>query len=136
MENSINKPPGIAIRLLARFIDIVIILAFSELLPKAGLYAGILYILIGDSIFHSGSIGKRLMRIFVIRMKDQKQCSPGDSIIRNSPLGMALLLTVIPVVGYLIAGLITAFEFLMMLGNKEGRRLGDILAGTMVVSIE
>lgn len=136
MDSDIKESPTIASRVLARFVDIIMILALIELLPGVGLYAGIIYILIGDSIFQGGSVGKKLMRISVIRIVDQKPCPPRESIIRNVTLGTAILSTRIPVIGYVIAGLIVILEFLMMLGNKEGRRLGDELAGTRVVSIE
>ncbi|MFN3396312.1 MAG: hypothetical protein ACK4Z9_05895, partial [Thermodesulfovibrionales bacterium] len=54
----------------------------------------------------------------------------------NSPFGIGLLLYKIPLIGWIFLILIAAFEFLILLGSKEGMRLGDELAKTSVICLE
>jgi hypothetical protein len=62
--------------------------------------------------------------------------SPGtfrDSIVRNSLLAGGLVLLKIPLVGWVFLLLVLVLEFLLIIGNKEGMRLGDDLADTKVL---
>jgi hypothetical protein len=56
-----------------------------------------------------------------------------ESIIRNLPLAFAYLMVPVPYVGWLLAGAIVVFEALLMIGNEQGVRLGDEVAGTQVL---
>jgi len=89
---------------------------------------------------HSGlfSIEKRLGRMRVVKFDSGEPISNVDAFKRNSylllmPIGMAL-----PIIA-LDALLLTLFEFmvlvdvLMIVFRSDGRRLGDLLAGTQVV---
>jgi hypothetical protein len=53
--------------------------------------------------------------------------------IRNAPFAAAMLFFNIPLAGWIFPVLILTLEFLLTLGNSEGKRLGDDLAGTKVV---
>jgi hypothetical protein len=46
-----------------------------------------------------------------------------------------VLLFGIPFVGWVFSLLILIFEFLLMLGNPDGMRIGDDLAATKVVEV-
>lgn len=126
------KIAGPLLRVVARTIDLIIILAVAESLPRSGWLAGIGYVLIGDGLMGGMSIGKKLTGISVISVEG-KAASIKDSIIRNMTLGLALLLWRIPFVGWIAGGLVAGFEFVLMIGSKEGRRLGDEIAKTLVV---
>ncbi len=51
-------------------------------------------------------------------------------------LCIGVLLWKIPLVGWIFMVLILAFEFIMLLGSKEGMRLGDEIAKTTVIEID
>ncbi len=53
--------------------------------------------------------------------------------VRNITFAFSLLLYKIPLLGWFFVLLIAVLEFLLMLGNEEGLRLGDNLANTKVV---
>ena len=56
-----------------------------------------------------------------------------ESIIRNLPFAVAQLAFAVPYVGWLVSVAIIAFEAVLILGNEQGRRLGDEVAGTQVL---
>jgi hypothetical protein len=56
-----------------------------------------------------------------------------ESIIRNLPLAFAYLLVPVPYVGWLLAGAVVMLEALLLIGNEQGVRLGDEIAGTQVL---
>jgi uncharacterized RDD family membrane protein YckC len=58
-----------------------------------------------------------------------------ESIVRNAPLGAGLLLFKLPWIGWIFIAGVSAMEFLILLGSKNGRRLGDELAKTMVIEL-
>jgi uncharacterized RDD family membrane protein YckC len=68
------------------------------------------------------SIGKRWMGLMVVNIKTNKPCSIGESSLRALMLGV---LNMLP-----FGGLI---EPMVILFQKEGRRVGDMVAGTQVI---
>lgn len=104
---------------------------FSHDYNKAGLYfvmSDILYILPLTYVFikdglNGQSIGKRMMKIQVINLQNNKKCTIGTSCLRAL---ITCLLQIIPVVGWLI-------EPIMVLSKDDGRRLADKVANTQVV---
>jgi len=127
-----NGQAGLLLRVVSKFIDLTLIFAALEALPRAGWFAGIGYILIGDGLFQGRSIGKRLLGLRVLSDTGQS-CSVKESIIRNSVFGAAMVIWKVPLIGILLAILIFAFEFIVLMGAKNGRRLGDELAKTYVI---
>jgi uncharacterized RDD family membrane protein YckC len=69
------------------------------------------------------SIGKRAMGLMVVNIKTNRPCSIGESSLRALMLGV---LNAVPVVGSLI-------EPLIVLVQEDGRRVGDMVAGTQVI---
>jgi hypothetical protein len=53
--------------------------------------------------------------------------------LRNLVLCIGAALWRIPLIGWVITLLIVGFEFVMLLGSKEGMRLGDEIARTTVI---
>ncbi|HET6515628.1 MAG TPA: RDD family protein [Thermodesulfovibrionales bacterium] len=127
------KKASLLLRVFAKALDFILIAAVTELVPRAGFYAGLSYLLISDGLFEGRSVGKRLMGLSVVSASTEAPCSMKDSILRNSLLGAGLVLFRIPLIGWAFIILISGVEFLILLGSKEGMRLGDEIAKTLVV---
>lgn len=133
------KKAGLLLRAIAKVLDFIIIAAVGEVIPKAGFYAGIAYLLIGDGLFNGRSLGKKLMGLRVISADTDWPCSFKDSILRNSVFGIGYLFYKIPLLGSWLGlisiVIITVFESIILLGSKDAMRLGDEIAKTRVVAI-
>lgn len=127
------KKVSLLLRLVAKAIDFIIIAALAEIIPRAGFYGGLAYLLISDGLFNGGSAGKYFMGLRVVSINTNGLCSMKESIVRNAPLGLGLLLYKIPWIGWIFIVLVSGFEFLVLLGSKDGMRAGDELAKTMVI---
>lgn len=126
---------NLLLRVVSKGIDFILILAAAEALPKAGWLAGLVYLLISDGLFVGRSVGKRLTGLMVISSSGTP-CSMKDSILRNSTLGLGILLWKIPVLGWVFLLAVVALEFIILFGSKEGKRLGDEIAQTTVVETQ
>jgi uncharacterized RDD family membrane protein YckC len=124
---------SLLLRALAKTLDFVIIAVAVKAVPQAGYLAGFFYLIISDGLFDGRSIGKKIMRLKVLSVTENTAASFRDSVIRNLTFAIALLILKIPVVGWAFAAVIVVIEFLLMLGNKDGNRLGDYIAKTKVV---
>lgn len=124
---------SLLLRVMAKTLDFIVVAAALKVVPRVGFIAAMAYLLICDGLFDGRSLGKRIIRLRVISFSTQADGNFRDSMIRNAPFVLALALFNIPFVGWLFPILIPAFEFLLALGNSEGMRLGDELAGTKVV---
>ena len=128
-------------RVSARTIDLIIVAAFLELVPRAGFFAGITYLLIADGLFGGRSIGKKLIGIKVVLIESGKACGYKESIFRNFIFAIGLLLcgilNDIPLLGgvfiIFVPVLILLFEGLILLGSENGMRVGDEFAKTRVI---
>lgn len=127
------KRASLLLRTFAKVLDFILIAAAAEVVPKAGFYAGLLYLLISDGLFDGRSVGKLLIGLRVVSVTGGEPCSMKESIVRNAPLGAGLLLYKLPWVGWIFIILVSVVEFLLLLGSKEGMRLGDELAKTTVI---
>ena len=74
---------GLLLRTVARAIDFVIIAAAVEVVPKAGFFAGLIYLLIGDGLLNGRSLGKKLIGIQVVSVDTFTPCTFRESIMRN-----------------------------------------------------
>ncbi|MBF0459466.1 MAG: hypothetical protein HQK99_16370 [Nitrospirae bacterium] len=126
-------------RVLAKAIDLVLCLLLIELLPRAGFYAAVIFILIGDSLYRRASIGKKLMGMEVKPLRegqlDERTSQGRCSIVRNSTIAIALVLWKIPILGWFFFIAIVGIEFIIMIGSANRMRIGDELAKTKVVEI-
>jgi uncharacterized RDD family membrane protein YckC len=91
------------------------------------------YILIADGFAGGKSIGKRLVGLQTVRVDGRGTVGFRESIIRNLPLGGAQVAYAIPYIGWLASLAIVAFESFLIIGNEQGRRLGDEVARTHVL---
>ncbi len=132
MSEGLQKA-SLLLRIMAKTLDFIAIAASIRAIPRVGFLAGAAYLLIGDGLFDGRSLGKKIMRLHVISVPGGCKAGFKESMIRNAPFAVALFLINIPLTGWIFPVLLLAFEFLLMLGNKEGMRLGDDLAATKVV---
>lgn len=120
-------------RYLAKFIDVLIAVGLSKLLPPVGFFAGLLYIIIADGFFEGQSIGKKLIGLRAIVSAEGKKVGFREAIIRNIPFAIAYSLCLIPYVGWFLAIIIIGLEGILVIGNELGLRIGDEIAKTQVV---
>lgn len=120
-------------RILAKLIDLIIVIILWKTFPNSGLFIGIFYLLISDGIFRGRSIGKKLLRLRVINTERNYHADFRDSIIRNLSIGAPLFFLIIPIIGWLICLFVIIIEFIITIGDKEQKRLGDFLAHTQVI---
>lgn len=127
-------------RLFAKVIDLFIVFALGMLLPRfIGPLLGFAYSLLADALptgkGDRRSIGKRAVNLAVIHRKENRPLSLADSVVRNSPIGIATFFAIIPIVGWMILFLVgiplMAMEVYLIL-TKNGLRLGDVMADTEV----
>ncbi len=120
-------------RFIAKLIDLFIVAAASEVISPVGFLAGLAYVLVADGFPGGRSIGKRLIGLQTILPSTREAAGFKDSIIRNVPFGAAVMAFEVPYVGWLVTLAILALESLLIIGNEQGRRLGDELAQTQVL---
>jgi len=120
-------------RFIAKAIDGMLIAAASQVIEPVGWIAGLAYTLIADGFPGGQSVGKRLIGLQTVIPRTKEFSGFRESIIRNLPLAVAYLLFPIPYAGWLLGGAVVAFEALLLIGNDQGVRLGDEIAGTQVL---
>jgi uncharacterized RDD family membrane protein YckC len=127
---------GLLLRTAAKILDFILIAAVMEIIPRAGSYAGLAYLLLGDGLFDGRSIGKKLIRLRVVSRIAGVSCNFKDSILRNSTFAAGYILLVVPWIGWIFFFSICLLEFILILGSKDGMRLGDEIAGTVVIETQ
>lgn len=117
--------PMIVVALVMPFVDDragtpsgAIVVAFIA----AGLWA-LYYSFTKDGRDGGKSIGKNALDLMVVHVGTNTPCTAGQSAMRTLIMG---LMNVVPLVGWII-------EPLMVLVNEQGRRVGDMAAGTQVI---
>lgn len=139
--------PDVGKRAIAAIIDGAIagVLGF---VPVVGWIASVLYILLRDGFefdFMDGrSVGKKIMKLRPVRL-DGGKMDFATSARRNWTLclgSLASFLLLIPFLGWVLyipvliaAGVLGIIEIVRVFSDPQGRRLGDNMAGTMVVEV-
>jgi uncharacterized RDD family membrane protein YckC len=129
-------------RFIAALIDNVLASLVSAI-PVVGGIVGAAYILVKDGLdfefMDKRSLGKKLMKLRPVRL-DGQPMDLNTSIRRNWPLAIGSILSIIPLLGWIIAIpvslVIGIIELVLVLTDAEGRRMGDKLAGTKVIEVE
>lgn len=120
-------------RFIAKAIDGMLVAAASQVIAPVGWIAGLAYALIADGFPGGRSVGKRLIGLQTVVPRTKEFSGFLESVIRNFPMAFAYLLVPVPYIGWLLAGAVVAFEALLLIGNEQGVRLGDEIAGTQVL---
>ena len=89
------------------------------------------------------SIEKKVASFMVVDVKTHQKATNGQCVMRNCYFTAMWLLTIIPAaipvlgwLGYIFLLMIYVIDIFMILITKDGRRVGDYIAGTMVVPVE
>jgi len=127
------KRAGLFVRTVAKILDFILIAAAAELIPKAGFFAGLAYLLIGDGFFDGRSIGKKLIGLRVVSADTYSPCTFRDSVLRNSTLALGYFLFHTLWLGWVFILLVIILEFIVLLGSRNGMRIGDEIAKTLVI---
>ena len=93
-------------RLIAKAIDIFLVLILAMVFYPFGLLLALVYLCIGDSLYGGQSVGKRFIGFSVISLEDGKPCSVKQSIIRNLPLSIPLGFAIIPPWGFIFCSIL------------------------------
>ncbi len=120
-------------RFIAKLIDLFLAAAAAEIIAPVGFLAGLAYLLVADGFAGGRSVGKRLIGLQTILPGIRESAGFRESIIRNIPFALAQVAFAVPYIGWLVSAVILAFEAILIIGNEQGRRLGDELAGTQVL---
>lgn len=118
---------------IAKLIDVFIVAVADQMIVPVGFLAGLAYILIADGFAGGRSIGKRLIGLQTVLPDRRESAGFRESIIRNLPFAVAQLAFAVPYVGWIVSVAIMALEGVLIIGNEQGRRLGDEIAGTQVL---
>jgi len=134
-------------RFIAALID-GIISSILIYIPILGALVGAVYTLTKDVIayeitkntdFKNRSIGKKIMGLEVVSL-EAKDLDWAASIKRNLPLAAGSILAIVPLMGWALGAIVGAvigiIECILVITDNEGRRMGDRLADTQVVSSE
>ena len=120
---------------IAKLIDLFIVAAVGQVIVPVGFLGGLAYILIADGFAGGRSIGKRLIGLQTVLPDRREAAGFRESIIRNLPFAVAQVTFVVPYVGWIVSLAIIAFEAVLIVGNEQGRRLGDEVADTQVLDV-
>lgn len=126
------------LRALARAVDVAISWALYLAGERVGPQLALLYILFADGILQGQSPGKRLFGIKAVHLPTRTAARSRDSVLRNAPFGLVIILAMMPpplgldafVVGAVVIGGIEAWK---VIRDPQGLRLGDVWAQTQVV---
>jgi uncharacterized RDD family membrane protein YckC len=131
-----QRRAGLLLRTAAKTLDFILVAAVMEMLPRAGFYAGLAYLLLGDGFFDGRSLGKKLIKLKVVSANTDTPCTFRDSILRNSTFAVGYFFLLLPWIGWVVLLLVSVLEFTLVLGSKDGMRLGDEIAGTVVAETQ
>tara|TARA_Y100001936_G_C15973159_1_gene612294 strand:+ start:421 stop:936 length:516 start_codon:yes stop_codon:yes gene_type:complete len=125
-------------RLLAKMVDLFIVLILSTLFYPFGLILALIYMGISDSLYDGQSVGKRLMGFAVISLEDGTPCSLKQSLIRNLPIIVPMAFAIIPLWGWIFCSILAVplilLEVYLLFKLDSGHRLGDVMADTSVIA--
>jgi uncharacterized RDD family membrane protein YckC len=125
-------------RLIAKLIDTFLVLVLSFAFYPLGIIISVAYLAWSDSLAGGQSVGKSFMGFKVISLEDGAPCSLRQSVVRNLPLLIPLILTIIPLWGFILAFLLgvplIGIELYFLFRLDSGKRMGDVLADTTVMA--
>jgi hypothetical protein len=129
---------SLVLRGCARALDTLIAVGLYLLFSKTGAVVPLLFILFADGLLQGQSLGKRLFGIRAVYVPTRTGARHRDSVLRNAPVALIVLLSMMPaplgrpafIGGALIIGGIECWK---VLRHPLGLRLGDVWAQTQGV---
>ncbi len=125
-------------RLIAKGIDLFLALLLSFFFYPFGILLACTYLTVSDSIQNGQSVGKKLIGFKVISLIDGAPCTVRQSLVRNLPFLIPLVLAIIPLWGWVISVLLglplMGFELYLLVKLDSGHRMGDVMADTSVMA--
>ena len=125
-------------RLIAKAIDLFIVLCLSVWFFPLGVVLGVICMSICDGLNNGQSVGKKFMGFAVKSLEDGTPCSFKQSVIRNLPFTLPLLVTSLPIIGWILGPILgvvlIGFELYLLYNLDSGHRLGDVMADTSVMA--
>ncbi len=136
-EGSPYPKCSLVLRGMARLADVAIAVGIWRLANGAGMVAALLYLLLADGLLQGQSPGKRIFGIKVVYLPTRAAARYRESMLRNAPFGLCLLLGMMPqplgtvafAGGVAVIGGVEAWK---VLRDPLGLRLGDAWASTQV----
>lgn len=121
----------------ARLVDAAIAWGLYQATGPAGVVIALLYILFADGLLQGQSPGKKIFGVKVVFVPTRSGARHRDSVLRNAPFGLVIILSMMPELGpkAFWAGLavIGCIEALQCVRDEKGLRLGDVWAQTQVI---
>lgn len=128
-----------AARIIAKAIDLSLMLLVSFLFYPFGVIIAVGYGSICDSFGAGQSLGKKYLGFCVISLEDGRPCSLKQSLVRNLPITLPLAFLIFPILGwvlcFILSSILFGFETYLILKLDSGHRLGDVIADTSVMAI-
>ena len=126
-------------RLIAKAIDLFIVVCFSFWFYPLGVALGIIYMSVCDGMSNGQSAGKKFMGFAVKSLEDGSPCSYKQSVVRNLPFTLPLLVALLlPIIGWILGAILAivliGFELYLLYNLDSGHRLGDVMADTSVMA--
>jgi len=120
----------------ARLVDVLIAWVLYKSTGPAGIVIALLYTVFADGFLQGQSPGKKLFGVKVVYLPTRSGARHRDSMVRNAPFGLVLILSMMPELGLIafIAGLVVigGIEAAKCVRDPDGVRLGDLWAQTQV----
>lgn len=120
----------------ARLVDLLIAYVLYRSTGPAGIVIALLYLLFADGMLQGQSLGKKLFGVKVVYLPTRQGARHRDSVLRNAPFGLVIILAMMPDLGQkaffagtLVIGGIEAFKCWR---DHLGLRFGDLWANTQV----
>jgi hypothetical protein len=97
----------------------------------------LLYILFADAMIQGQSLGKKLFGVKAIFLPTRQGVRHRDSVLRNAPFGLVIILYMMPDLGLKAffggVAVIGGIEAVRVIRDPQGLRLGDLWAQTQVI---
>lgn len=128
-------------RIGAKMIDLFLVVVVTTLIIyPIGPLVGFAYSIFGDGIpfgkLKGQSIGKKILGLRVFHIVTGYPAGMKDSLVRNTPVGVATFFAIIPFWGWIILILVglplLAIEIYLMMSADRAHRLGDVMGDTEV----
>lgn len=136
-EGSPYPKCSLLLRGLARGFDLAVAWGMFIIGERVGALAALLFLLFADGMLQGQSFGKRMFGVKVVFVPTRTPGRYRDSVLRNAPLGLIVVLGMMPELGryafYAGVVVIGGIEAWKVWRDPLGLRLGDVWAQTQVV---